>query len=119
MVERKGTAPPKIIIPLPDVPDWTKVKNHSEVLRDNLVETNLIVDGMQRWQKLLATWQQEEKITPKEFEEGYIILCEAGLLDWVEDSFNLEELYQDLTKETPNQERLLSLAKEFKRGGFD
>ena len=77
------------------------------------------MDGFRQWRDIAESWQYQEKITPAQFEEGYIILCRAGLLDWAELYLNLGEVYQEVTGQEVDEKRLLSLAKEYKRGGYD
>ena len=95
------------------------IKNDSQILRDALAETELLLNGLELFKESVGIWQIFEKMQPVDFEETYITLCKAGLLDWAETFLNIEELYKAVTGEEVNEERLLTLAKEHKRGGFD
>ena len=95
------------------------LQNDSEILRDALNEASLLLDGVKQFRESLAIWQLYEKMDPKQFEVAYVVLCKAGLLDWAETCLNLEELYKAVTGEEVNEQRLLTLAKEHKRGGFE
>ena len=93
------------------------IKNHSQILRDALTETELLLEGLQHFKESVGIWQIFEKMQPIDFEETYITLCKAGLLDWAETYLNIEELYKAVTGEEVNEERLLSLAKECRVDG--
>ena len=79
------------------------------VTEEYLFRTTNALAGLQLLEGYLKKWRSVGRITPAEFECLYIVICRAGLFDWLD--WDLHSLYEEVTGQLFDLDHMRKLAR--------
>ena len=79
------------------------------VIEEYLFRTTNALAGLRLLEGYLKKWRKVGRITTKEFETLYIVICRAGLFDWID--WDLDSPYEEVTGHLFDLDYMRKLAK--------
>jgi len=58
------------------------IKTKKEILQAWIEDTEYAIEALQTWMAYLKRWQSQDRISRKEFDKAYEVICDATLSEW-------------------------------------
>ena len=81
----------------PTPTELSNLKSKDETLKDWIEDTEYAIEALQTWLTYLKRWQTQNKVSRKEFDQAYMVICDATLSEWA--WVGLVELLMVITEE--------------------
>ena len=59
-----------------------RLKPKHQTLQEWIEDTEYAIQALQTWLVYLKGWQSQDKISRKEFDKAYAVICDATLSEW-------------------------------------
>jgi hypothetical protein len=66
----------------PALTEQCGLKSKNEILKDWIEDTEYAIEALQTWLAYLKRWQFQDKVSKKEFDRAYEVICDATLSEW-------------------------------------
>jgi hypothetical protein len=60
----------------------SNLKSKNEILQDWIADTEYAIEALQTWLASLKRWQAQDRVSRKEFDRAYEVICDATLSEW-------------------------------------